>query len=592
LTRIQSIDWVNKTVTLTGALSSTEQIYFEVYDIGGGNQEVKGTSDTTPIKLDTTNNLSYIDTNYPYKDGVYLYPLVYVNGIKQVINVDYKIEPDATNRIKIVFTSVIDNLTEYVSYALFGPASSNYQYCMPETQVFQYTSGPRTFTLTNSMSGANPSNAVVEVNGIRARNTTDYTIVGTTLTILPVIAATTIVSVTSFNDTTNQSFVTQSSTTIRVTPIYYVNTPATPVIITTAINPNFVNTDQVLIDGVKNIPEINNNIFYVRVLPTYVENAVTYYPFELYLDTNLSIPVVGNTYGTYFVNGAGSGGYIWKYSNTIQLTQPSFDVIDVNRLFVHINGTRVTPDNLRINQPNNRLSIMSPIALGDTVIVTSYMPSPTPNELWYTLLVNKKGEMTIANSNIQNRTWLVEPLFPTDTTISVKDVSKLVDVTYEQVRASYNTTTENLYCFLNYNIVDIVLLTVYNFTTGTELAKTSYYLNTVNSTTEVIFTAGVEDNDILEFTLRFGDTVIINGEKITFRGINIEENTITNIVRGAEGTAVLPVHEIYSNVLSLSTKDVLDPFYYDKVWNSDDYSANGDPLQISNSVPANFLKRD
>jgi len=592
LTRIQSIDWVNKTVTLTGTLSSTEQIYFEVYDIGGGNQEVKGTSDTTPVKLDTTTNVSYIDTNYPYRDDVYLYPLVYVNGIKQVINVNYRIEPDATNRVKIVFTSVINTLTQYVSYALFGPASTNYQYCMPETQVFQYTSGPRTFTLTNSMSGANPSNAVVEVNGIRARNTTDYTIVGNTLTVLPVIAANTIVSVTSFNDTTNQSFVTQSSTTIRVTPIYYVNTPATPVIITTAINPNFVNTDQVLIDGVKNIPEINNNIFYVRVLPTYVENAVTYYPFELYLDTNLSIPVVGNTYGTYFTNGAGSGGYIWKYSNTIQLTQPSFDVIDVNRLFVHINGTRVTPDNLRINQPNNRLSIMSPIALGDTIIVTSYMPSPTPNELWYTLLVNKKGETTIANSNIQNRTWLVEPLFPTDTTISVKDVSKLVDITYEIVRASYNSTTENLYCFLNYNILDIVLLTVYNVTTGVELAKTSYYLNTVNSTTEVIFTAGVEANDELEFTLRFGDTVIINGEKITFRGIDIEENTITNIVRGVEGTAVLPVHDIYSDVLSLSTKDILDPFYYDKVWNSDDYSANGDPLQISNSVPANFLKRD
>jgi hypothetical protein len=200
--------------------------------------------------------------------------------------------------------------------------------------------------------------------------------------------------------------------------------------------------------------------------------------------------------------------------------------------------------------------------------------------------------MTIVNSNIQNRTWLVEPLFPTDTTISVKDVSKLVDITYEIVRASYNSTTENLYCFLNYNILDIVLLTVYNVTTGVELAKTSYYLNTVNSTTEVIFTAGVEDNDELEFTLRFGDTVIINGEKITFRGIDIEENTITNIVRGDEGTAVLPVHDIYSDVLSLSTKDILDPFYYDKVWNSDDYSANGDPLQISNSVPANFLKRD
>ncbi len=363
-------------------------------------------------------------------------------------------------------------------------------------------------------------------------------------------------------------------------------------VVTTAINAVLINQDQVLIDGAQNIPEINNNIFYVRVLPTYVENAVTYYRYELYLDVNLSIPVVGNTYGSYYINGEGSGGYIWKYSDTIQLTQPTFDVVDVNRLFVHINGTRVTPDNLRINQPNNRLSIMSPISLGNTIIVTSYMPSPTPNELWYSLSVNRKGEMTIANSNIQNRTWLLEPLYPTDISISVNDVSKLVDITYEIIRASYNNTTKKLYCFLNYNIIDIVLLTVYNVTTDVELAKTAYYLNTVNSTTEVIFTAGVEDGDELEFTLRFGDTVIINGEKITFRGINLEENTITNIVRGAEGTAVLPVHEIYSNVLSLSTKDILDSFYYDKVWNSDDYSASGDPLQISNSIPANFLKSD
>jgi hypothetical protein len=220
------------------------------------------------------------------------------------------------------------------------------------------------------------------------------------------------------------------------------------------------------------------------------------------------------------------------------------------------------------------------------------MPSPTPNELWYTLLVNKKGEMTIANSNIQNRTWLTEPLYPTDLSIQVKDVSTLVDVTYERVNASYNPTTKQTYSFLNYNILDIVLLTVNNITTGTELAKSSYYLNTVNSTTEVIFTDGVTTGDELEFTLRFGDTIIINGEKISFKGINLEDNTLLNIVRGADGTAVLPVHEVYSDVLSLSTKDILDSFYYDKVWNSDDYSANGDPLQISDSVPANFLKSD
>ena len=593
LTRIQSIDWVNKTVTLTSQLNSTENIYVECYDIGGGNQQVKGTSDANPVKLDTVNNVSYIDTNYPYKDDVYVYPVVYKNGVKQTLNTHYKLEPNVSNSTKIVFTYIINQATDYISFAIFGPTSVNqYQYCMPETQVFQYTSGPKTFALTNSMSGNNPTNAVVEINGIRARNTTDYTIVGTTLTVLASLSATNIVSVTSFNDTQNQSFVTQTSTTIRVTPIYYVSTPSTPVVVTTAINPNFIDQDQVLIDGVQNIPEINNNIFYVRPLPTYVENAVTYYPFELYLDSSMSIPVVGNTYGSYYVNGEGSGGYIWKYSNTIQLTQPTFDVIDVNRLFVHINGTRVTPDNLRINQPNNRLSIMSPISLGNTIIVTSFMPSPTPNELWYSLLVDKKGEITIANSNIQNRTWLVAPLYPTDPVIYVKDVATLLDDETVGAIAQTNVLNDRIVSYLNYNIVDIVLLTIYNETTEATLDKTTYYLNTVNSTTQVVFTSDVNLGDNLTFFLRFGKTVIINGEKIAFRSADIVANTLSGITRGVDGTAVLSVHETYSYVLSLSTKDLLDPFYYNKVWNSDDYSASGDPLQLSNSIPANFLKSD
>jgi hypothetical protein len=591
LTKIQTINWVNKTVTLTSPISPTEKIYFECYDIGGGNQQSKGTSDTIPIKLDTEKNESYIDTEYPFRSGVYLFSVVYINGVKQTLNTDYRIEPNKSNSIRIIFDSIVDSTTQYVSFAIFGPTTTNsYQYCMPETQVFQYTSGPQVFTLTNFMGGSNATNAVVEVDGIRARNTIDYTIVGNTLTILPSIPATTIVSVTSFNDTQNQYFVTQTSTTIRVTPIYYVNTPATPVIITTATNPNFVDQDQVLIDGVQNIPEINNNIFYVRPLPTYVENAVTYYPFELYLDSTMSIPVIGNTFGTYFINGVGSGGYIWKYTNTIQLTQPTFDVVDVNRLFVHINGTRVTPDNLRINQPNNRLSIMSPISLGNTIIVTSFMPSPTPNELWYSLQVDRKGSMTISNSNLQNRTWLVDPLYPTDTEIHVNDITTLLDD--ETTNAIVQNVNNQLLVYLNYSIVDIVLLSIYNETTEIILNQSKYYLDTVNSVTKIVFTDDVSLGDNLVITLRFGKAILINGEKISFKLANISTNTLSGITRGVDGTAALPVHDTYSYVFSLSTKDILDSFYNNKVWNSDDYAASGDPLQISNSVPANFLKSD
>lgn len=590
LCKIQSIDWVNKTVTLTTPLNLNEKIYIECYEIGGGNQEVKGTSDTMPIKLNQTKNVSYIDTNYPFKADVYMYPVLYINGIKQVFNSTYAIEPNVSNSIQIIFDSIIDIETQYVSFAIFGPAANTYQYCMPETQIFQYTSGPKVFTLTNSMGGSNPSNAIVDVNGIRAIPTTHYTIVGTTLTITATLSSTDIVSVTSFNDTQDQYFVTQTLTNLRVTPIFYINTPATPVKVTTAINPNFSNQDQVLIDGVTNIPEINNNIFYVRVLPTYVENAVTYYPFELYLDISLSIPVIGNAYSTYFVSSIGSGGYIWKYSNTTQINQPTFDVVDTTRLFVNVNGTKVTSNNLRINQPNNRLSILSRINLGDTVIVTSFMPSPTPNELWYSMQVDKKGTMAIYNSNIQNRTWLVAPLYPTDSKIYVKDVKTLLDD--ESISVIAQTINNKICVFINYSIIDIVLLTITNQTTEIILNTSNYYVTTVNSQTQLIFTSQVDTGDVLSIELRFGKTVSINGENISFTGANIEDNTLTGLTRGVNGTAALPVHEIYSYVLSFSSKDMLDSFYYNKVWNSDNYAASGDPLQISNSVPANFLKND
>ena len=200
--------------------------------------------------------------------------------------------------------------------------------------------------------------------------------------------------------------------------------------------------------------------------------------------------------------------------------------------------------------------------------------------------------MTVANSNIQNRTWLTRPLTPTDTLIYVNDVSTLVDVASTVADAVFDSNSNKIYSYLNYNIIDIVLLTVNNLTTGLTLAKASYYLNTVNSTTQVIFTAGVEDGDALEFVLRFGNTIIINGEKIMFKNIDVAENTISNFIRGADGTAVSPTHSKYSYVLSFSTKDILNPFYNNKVWNSDDYSADGDPLQLSNTVPANFLKSD
>jgi len=593
--KISNIDWVNKTVRLVGPISSTESLYVEVYEIGSGNQQVKGTSDSYPLQLDTATNRRFINTNYPYNSDNYLYSIVFINSVKQTLNVDYSIEPNPSGSIKIVFKKSINVSTDFVSFALFGDTSDLshvYEYCIPETQTFWYVSGPKTFTLTNFMGGTNVANSVVEINGLRQRYGVNYTISGSILTIISALTTNSIVSITSFNDTYAQSFVTDYSNTLRVTPINYVNTPSTPVVVTTIVNPNLIAKDAVLIDGVRTIPQINNNVFYVKPLPTYVESAITYYPFELYLDFDLAYPVIGNTYGPYFDSGISGGGFIWKSSTTFTINQPSFDITDVERLFVTVNGTRVTANNLRINQPNNKLSIMTRVNVGDVVLVTSYMPSATPNELWYTMIVNRKGQGSVYNSNFRNRTWLERPLYPTDTKIYVKEVEHLVDLTVLNQKVLLDQNTQKYYTNLNYNVKDVKEVSVLNLTTNFNLSADDFYITTTNSVTQIIFTNNVSLDNNLQITIRFGNSVLINGEKIMFNSVDYQNNTLSGLHRGVDGTAVLNEHPIYSNVYSLSAKDVLDPFFYDKTWNTENYTPDGDPLQLSTSIPANFLKND
>jgi hypothetical protein len=226
------------------------------------------------------------------------------------------------------------------------------------------------------------------------------------------------------------------------------------------------------------------------------------------------------------------------------------------------------------------------------MLVTSYMPSATPNELWYTMIVNRKGQGSVYNSNFRNRTWLERPLYPTDTKIYVKEVEHLVDLTVLNQKVLLDQNTQKYYTNLNYNVKDVKEVSVLNLTTNFNLSADDFYITTTNSVTQIIFTNNVSLDNNLQITIRFGNSVLINGEKIMFNSVDYQNNTLSGLHRGVDGTAVLNEHPIYSNVYSLSAKDVLDPFFYDKTWNTENYTPDGDPLQLSTSIPANFLKND
>ena len=84
--------------------------------------------------------------------------------------------------------------------------------------------------------------------------------------------------------------------------------------------------------------------------------------------------------------------------------------------------------------------------------------------------------------------------------------------------------------------------------------------------------------------------VTIHGEKIRFTTVDYVANTVSGLTRGVNGTGIISFHSQYSYVYGLSAKKQLDSQYYYKSWNTKNYVAKGDPLQLSNSYPVKFLE--
>ena len=96
---------------------------------------------------------------------------------------------------------------------------------------------------------------------------------------------------------------------------------------------------------------------------------------------------------------------------------------DVDRLWVTVNGYRIPSSGLYLN-PQNNLSILTTIVPGDVVIITSMMPSATPNQSTYIQNVNKNGVQTVFRANTLTRTWLTYGLQDIDDIIYVEDADR------------------------------------------------------------------------------------------------------------------------------------------------------------------------
>ena len=216
-------------------------------------------------------------------------------------------------------------------------------------------------------------------------------------------------------------------------------------------------------------------------------------------------------------------------------------------------------------------------------------PTATPNRMTYRLAIDKYGVPSVYRANSGTTTWLTQPIYNIDTTIYVNDVTRLVDnlEQFTNVLSSSGVLKAGI-------IADrrsIVSINVYDATTGVEISSSNYELVLESLAPVLHFTGGVTVGQLLRIVVRMGNILIVNGEKIKFTDIDYATNSISGLIRGVEGTSQQVLHDNYSTVYSILPVNKLNPNYYATTWNSEVYSiALGDPLQISTTAAAQFLK--
>lgn len=286
-----------------------------------------------------------------------------------------------------------------------------------------------------------------------------------------------------------------------------------------------------------------------------------------------------------------------RYGDAVTLTTDTGSIYvtqwaqtNVDRLWVTINGYRVPSSRLRVND-FNEVSILSEIIPGDQVIITNMIPTATPDEDIYINFVDQANEGTVYRINPNITTWLTEPVYPLSETIYVDDVTKVTRQIVQNV-ITPSVVSGFYYVGLTADKNLIANVTVVNNTTGNTLPQSALTVEVIEltPTLKIVPGAYITAGDSLTITTLEGNTIYVNGEQIRFGSVDFDNNTLTQISRGVNGTAAQPFIEQYSKVYGLLSSNRLGDIYYDQTWNSYVYNTvEGDPLQISDTVPADFL---
>jgi hypothetical protein len=265
----------------------------------------------------------------------------------------------------------------------------------------------------------------------------------------------------------------------------------------------------------------------------------------------------------------------------------------VDRLWVTVNGARVPNDKLRLGT-DNEVSILTEIEAGDVVIMTNMIPHSTPDEEIYLNTVDSDQNASIYRANTQSRTWLTSPLSPVSSKVALGNIDRVTNKVIQNVTAP--SPVNNIYSIgLTADKDTITGVTVYNNTTSAFISSDFISIEIENLAPKLKIADGayITAGDSLTITSYEGNLLYVNGEQIGFTTIDFTTNSVSGLQRGMNGTAIQSSIPTYTEVVGLLANNKLSNVYYNQTWNSYNFnSVLGDPLQISTTVPAQFLHTD
>jgi len=430
-------DWINNTITVISGASVSDIISINVYGLGGGNQLYRGTylgSDVGPL------------IQVPIQESLISDIAVFVNG--SPVN-NYTWESAGQYITNIIFSAPLTP-QDLATVTVFGqPVNGITGWSTPITQYF-VANGSMSYTLANDISGTNPANILVTINGRHSRPAEGIAYLGDGSTVTYGLPTRGGYDQSLIGNNEVAVYVDNRSLTLGVdfyldpydlssdrTVTLTIAPPAgSKILISVSHAADYYISGTTLIwkPSASLIPLLGDTIAITTWNDTSEQDILT----QVFVGPEVIGSQVNQGYETTLYDEGNVTGApdSYDYGAGILIKINRFDtgrvIEDASRLLVSLNGIFLFAGDDFIVDGSSIKILGAPIDTTAVLAITSFTQSVVPNAMAFRIFQDMRGQQLTYRITPETTTELAQTLQPTDDTIYVVDASRLGDTNLEQ----------------------------------------------------------------------------------------------------------------------------------------------------------------